>query len=180
MNLRSAQMAADRIMEILYPFCLQCEVVGSVRREAEEVKDIEILVEPADQLGLEEAVRTERFTLRLDSKGRPCNGPRAKRLRFDDEKLRSPIALDLFICLPPAQYGVLKVLRTGPAELSRRLVTPRRLKGVLPDGWKVQNGQLFDKEGQSLMVPTEERFFELLNTPYIDPRRRSLWQEQPR
>jgi hypothetical protein len=43
------------------------------------------------------------------------------------------IAIDLFIVLPPAQFGAFFAIRTGTAEFSQWLVTPREKGGAIPE-----------------------------------------------
>lgn len=43
MNLTDAQVIAEKIKAELSPFCIKCEIAGSVRRERPEPNDIEIM-----------------------------------------------------------------------------------------------------------------------------------------
>ena len=178
--LEQAQSLAAELVQLLSPYCTRVDVVGSIRRKRPDVKDIELLVEPAvtklvtDLFGgttdfaaldglIDHALREGVFAPRLDKNGRPALGERYKRLLFGD------VALDLFICRPPAQYGVLQIIRTGPAEFSHRLVTQRRFGGLLSDGWRVHDGALYDDQNQLRITPFEADVFALIGLDYIKP-----------
>lgn len=64
-------------------------------------------------------------------------------------------------------------LRTGPADLSKRLVTPKAKAGLLPDGLHVHRGAVRDGDGVVIPTPTEAAFFELLGLPWEKPRYRT-------
>ncbi len=46
MRFEKAYSIAERVMKLLKPFCDRIEIAGSLRREKEEVKDIEIVAIP--------------------------------------------------------------------------------------------------------------------------------------
>ena len=74
-----------------------------------------------DELGnwCREQLEAGVFGHRLSSDGKRADGDKDKRLIY------AGVALDLFICWPYVQeFGVLEVIRTGPAEFSRRLCHP--------------------------------------------------------
>jgi hypothetical protein len=119
---------------------------------------------------------------RLGKNGRAAIGSRYKRLLFKG------YAVDLFVCLPPTQWGVLMAIRTGPATFAHAFVTnvghmtrpayagaehkPR--PGLLPRGMRVGEGnQLFGPDGRVISTPTEEAFFEAIGQRLLDPWRRA-------
>src|SRR3990167_9592187 len=55
---------------------------------------------------------------RPDKNGRGAWGPRFKRALYQVtmSKLNRNVGLDIFSVLPPAQWGVIFAIRTGPAE----------------------------------------------------------------
>ena len=89
-------------------------------------------------------------------------GPRYKRLLYQG------VPLDLFSVLPPAQWGVIMVIRTGPAQFSHRIVTPKRYGGLLPSHLRVKDGAVWHGEE---MVPTPEEadFLRLLGLEWVEP-----------
>jgi hypothetical protein len=95
--------------------------------------------------------------------------------------------LDLWITVPPAQYGVNLAIRTGPGHptdnFSKWMVTQRSKGGALPDGyrfkhvavWRADQLDVKDKpfEGESpLPMPTEEVFLDFLGLPDPQPSER--------
>lgn len=65
----------------------------------------------------------------------------------------APVKLDLFLTTPE-QWGVITTIRTGPAEFSSAIVTAIKKYGL-----KVDKGQLWNAEGESLPCAEEEDFF---------------------
>jgi len=95
------------------------------------------------------------------------NGPRYKQIALPDG-----INLDLFLVLQPAQqWGVLFAIRTGPADFSKWLVTPRKDGGALPSYCCVQDGVV--RNGDTIMpMPEESDFFDFLGLGWIEPGQR--------
>ncbi len=158
-------------------------IVGSVRRAKADVGDIEILYTPKfgpgqpDLFGdgpdmvnlaferLSELRSAGALILRLDKDDRSAFGERYQRVTWRGCRF------DLFACFAPAHWGVLQLIRTGPAEFSHRMVTPKPY-GFLPMGMQVKDGQLVDR-GTVLDVPDEEAWFRHVGMDYIEPRDRS-------
>lgn len=91
-------------------------------------------------------------------------GPRFRQFSFEG------LPVDLFIVRPPAQWGVLLLIRTGPREFSRRAVTRRSLGGLLPDYAVVREGGIYRlQEGTVIPTPEEEDVFSVLGVPWIAP-----------
>lgn len=177
-DLITAQAIAEEVRTLLAPACHRIEIAGSIRRRSPTVGDIELLAEPIlterpiDLFG--EMTETEdhldtlaykflangTFRYRTDKNSRTAVGPRYKRLVYNG------IGLDLFACLPPAQWGLLLAIRTGPGEFSHQLVTPRHRGGFLPDGLSVRDGQLWHGF-ESVPVPDEETLFDILSMDYM-------------
>jgi DNA polymerase/3'-5' exonuclease PolX len=188
-TLELAQEIAAEIVGLLSPFCSRIEVAGSIRRRKAEVGDIEIVCvpkierqmvptlfgeEPGDSVNrLDEEVREmvlggSYWGTRPDVNGRSAVGERYKRLSYRG------IGLDLFSVLPPAQWGVLYLIRTGCAEFSHRLVTPRLMGGWLPTGFKVSEGSIIDgSSGVAMNTPGEADIFRFLGAPYLEPEQRT-------
>lgn len=95
------------------------------------------------------------------------NGPRYKQVALPEG-----INLDLFLVLQPAQqWGVLFAIRTGPAEFSHWLVTPRKDGGALPSNCRVKDGAVW--EGSAIVpMPEESDFFDFLGLGWIEPGQR--------
>ena len=189
MNLSSAKNLALNLIDFLAPHCHRIEIAGSIRRRKETVKDIELvcipkLVDLTDMFGVPLAPFERSKLDRIDLKhlGHLVkDGPRQKQIR-----LPSGINLDLFIVLPPAQWGYIYCIRTGPADYSRWIVTPRKLNGALPSHLRAHHGAIWPaslppsggNEGGPTPIPTPEELdlFTLLKIPPTLPEhRRPLW-----
>lgn len=91
--------------------------------------------------------------------------------KYKQIALHDGINLDLFIVTPPAQWGVIFLIRTGSAEFSHRMVTQRNRGGNLPSMYHVKDGALW--KGDTLIpVPDEEEYFALCNMKVIPPHER--------
>jgi hypothetical protein len=95
------------------------------------------------------------------------------------------IAVDLFLVLPPAQWGVQAVIRTGPAEFSHWMVTKKSKGGALPDGYIVEDGvvgkRVFSLKGEvrgnAISMPEEIDFLNFCGLGWIEPKDRvARWQ----
>lgn len=113
-----ARYIAEEIEFSIMPYCKRVVIAGSIRREKPEVGDIEIVCEPV-------APKTNFATL-IPKLSVIKNGEKYTQLLLPEG-----IKLDLFKVTPPAQWGVILTLRTGPAEFSRKIVTQRRYN------WKI-------------------------------------------
>lgn len=192
--LGGARQLARAIVADLEPVTQRVMIAGSIRRAKRRVKDIEIVAVPRidpgqrdmfgevvteinrlDQL-VADRVAGGRWGHRFDAAGRIAHGERYKRLRHYGEPL-SGIGIDLFSVLPPAQWGVIAAIRTGPAEFSQRLVTPASRGGLLPENMRVIDGAIWETTsvGAPLHViptETEEELFDVLGLPWIAPEER--------
>ena len=102
-----------------------------------------------------------------------ANGPRYKRLIWIGRSgplERMPV--DLFCVLPPASWGALLAIRTGPAEFGRGLVTKRSQGGAMPDELQQREGALWGPLGK-IETPEEEDYFAALGLSYWPPEERS-------
>lgn len=175
---QAALPVAERLVSQLRPACEDIRICGSLRRERQDIHDIEIVArskrvpDPDALVGLAGDVdalpiHIERLGLEFDAE-LPRNGDRYKRLRVE----RIPV--DLFLVPDASVWGMAVAVRTGPAEFSRLLVAERRKGGALPDGWKVADGwKLFDAAGNRRGTFTELDVFEALGLPWIPPPRRT-------
>lgn len=169
MELEQALETARRLMRVLRPHTERIQIAGSIRRREPLVKDIELVLAPrvrevrdlfGNILHVHDAL--EAFPWRRLGDLRR-NGPRYKRLR-----LRNGIEVDLFVVRPPAQFGYLFALRTGPASFSRALVTPRRKGGLMPDDLEARDGA-YRRNGVVVPTPTEAAVFRLLGLEWVPP-----------
>lgn len=193
MNLNEARILAEEWIVKLRPACERVEIAGSIRRAESEVGDIDIVCIPSitternlfdDPTGqsinhLENLLQTykddEDFTFYnpYDPTERTANGPRQKKLFLPQR-----IKLELWIVIPPAQWGAIFILRTGPAQFGHWLVTSKQQGGGLPSHLKVKDGAL--QNGFKIIETPEERdFFNAIDLPYIQPQDRIAKWSQP-
>jgi DNA polymerase (family 10) len=182
--LAQAEALAQALVARLEPVTRRCAIAGSIRRRRPTVGDIELLAVPRlhtlpDLFGddgsehnmldglVREWLDTGVVEHRLDKNGRPSCGERYKRLRYQG------VALDLFVCLPPAEWGVLYLIRTGPADYGHTFVTPRSQGGWLPDYLRVKDGAIQRRDdGTILPTPEEADVYRLLGLTYVPPEQR--------
>lgn len=197
--LREADALAAKIVDTLRPHCDQIAVAGSIRRRKPIVGDIEIVCVPA----CVENLIGERGDSLLDpdldellNSGRLLPG-RCRGERYAQFGIPSVdgLKLDLFMTTP-GSWGVILAIRTGPADYSKRLVTRRCYRGLLPDDMRVDEGRLFAgcrweratkfdpqlgeyevddlvEPGAPIDTPTEELFFDAIDQPWVHPANRS-------
>jgi len=169
-----AERLAAKIAMAIGPDCVaQIEVAGSVRRRRPKVGDIELLAVPnpkADLFGrpLADTLLDDRLD-QLVREGRlkpgRCNGRKQKAYEVG---AWPGLTLELYLCDRDC-WGVHLAIRTGPADFSRRLVTPVDRGGLLPAGMAIANGFKLFREGHFVPTPTEGMFFEALGLDWIDP-----------
>lgn len=159
-----ARSLGNDLLERITPHIQRAELVGSIRREREEVGDVEILAEPemvekhdlfnpAQEPKLEEIYGALRVQGTFEKKG-----PRYVKLRLGahvHDLDHSGITVDLFLVHPPASWGVQKVIRTGPSDYSRLVVTRIRRGGL-----RVKRGAVWiPGEGSTTMEIEGETYY---------------------
>jgi len=174
--LERARAIARRYLGLLAPACRRIEIAGSIRRGKSVVGDIEMVAMPemravrdlfgnvADEYSLlDEAIGEY---LLQDGARLLKNGARYKQIALPEG-----VNLDLFIVLPPAQWGVIFTLRTGPGDFSRWVVTPRKQGGALPSNCRVKNGAVWCGR-EMVAMPEEEDFLRFLGLSGLAPEAR--------
>jgi len=170
MNHRFAADLAARIRKAIQPHVQRAEVAGSVRRWKAECRDIEIV-----------ALADLNHDLFGDGNGSPILDPLTDTLRtFGELALNGPrqkkvvlkgsgMKVDVFIVHPPAQWGVIYAIRTGPAALGTMCVGHLKKHR----GHRCRNGRIVNLgTGKTVDTPRERDFFELCGFPFVDPARR--------
>lgn len=186
--LAAARAVADALRELLEPACTRIEIAGSIRRRKATVGDAELVAiprlvpEPAGDLWgtlRERDLLAERvaaliaageFTVRMVRITR-ADGSIEQGRRLGRAYLAlvfRGLPVDLFIVHPPAEWGVIFALRTGPGDWNIRLVTEARNAGRRVDGGRVY------ALGQPVACPDEADFFRALGQPWLDP-----WERRP-
>ncbi len=198
---------AQVLLELLRPHCAQIEIAGSLRRGKETVGDAEIVAVPRyeertipgqlDLFGGGTAASIERVSVldkRLEEmiaagdlyRDRPHSahkglwGEKMKTLwtKVLDEGLIYYLQVDLFIVTPPAQWGPIFTIRTGPEEFTGRTGLMAYINGQTK--YQQIDGRLIVRAtGEEIPTPTEQSYFEALGLPWIEPVDRTaakLWQ----
>jgi len=179
-----AEELALEVVELVGYSCERIAIAGSIRRRKADVGDVELVCVPRFEVmqadlfapgeGLSRDLLSARcvelladWTLahRLDVNGHAAFGPKFKRLLYGG------FPLDLFS--PPAEcWGVVYCIRTGPAEFSHRLVTPRRQGGLCPDFLRFRDGRVWHEDGTLYDTPEEADVFARLGVPFVPPEER--------
>ena len=184
--------------------CTRVELAGSLRRLAAAralglplkhpfVKDVEIVCQPKAgndkrllfgdgaccALDLRLAELFDAGSVTLDPQNKK-NGPRYKRLVYEG------LPVDLFVVRPPASWGATLVIRTGDADFSKTIVTPRDWGGAMPDDLRMHAGGICrtaNHRGSAdgpcssacrIPTDTEEALFQALGLPMINAAERDL------
>jgi DNA polymerase/3'-5' exonuclease PolX len=175
-----ASKLASEAVAYLDPYCIRLQVVGSVRRQKPGgIHDIEVLcvpklVESETTLTPVPALRPETVeTLLVRAPfgyGRPDKNGRAA--PFSDKYYRLTYkqeGFDLFVCQPPAEWGLLELIRTGPADFSHEFVTR-----LWEYGLRSRDGHIEDAKGKRVPTPEEADAFRACRLQYIEPKDRTV------
>lgn len=180
--------------------CDRIQIAGSLRRRRAYVSDVEIVAAPrwenrvvepgllinewtpVDLLEerVDELLGDHRIRLRDVETHRSGgaieithkNGPAYKALEADG------IPVDLFVVRPPAEWGVIFALRTGPGDWNTRLVTECQAIGR-----RVRDGRVEvwgSGHWQPIATPEEADFFRAVGQPWLDPDQRLVERVAPR
>jgi DNA polymerase/3'-5' exonuclease PolX len=186
-----ARKLADRIVELLVPQCETLHIAGSVRREKEEVKDIEIVCMPKriisnqDLFGKGESIVHPDFTAAVTSMTKTIVKGSLAKGRYIQLVLKGGETLDLF--LPdPADYYRQLAIRTGSAEYSAFVIGHawrkngwcgtdqglRKYEDCIGDSgnWKCIN----PNAEKPPVWKSEEEFFEWISVKWISPNLREV------
>lgn len=189
MNYTQAKEIADMLVAEMRPYCHKAEIAGSIRRMKPEVKDIELICVPKwencraglfaedvthinqlhDQWRINPHVRWikpgthEILDWTINADGKYWRG-------LVTPPTGEPIKLDVFLTTPE-QWGVLFVIRSGPAEFSEKMVTQQHKGGWLSNDYSVAGGNLWRK-GIVVPCPEEQDFFNVTNRKWIPPEKR--------
>jgi len=160
---------AEEIRELLRPACERIEIAGSLRRMKPDVGDIELVCIPLAGVNIlgERVNESGPLCDLINAQGWPVvkKGEKYKRFTVGE------IDVDLFIC-DPQTWGVIYTLRTGGAEFSHQLVTPRKFGGLMPSFLNFKDGRIWHGR-QALETPQEKDVFSALSLHYIPPESRS-------
>jgi len=146
-------------------------IAGSLRRGEKEVGDIELIIVP--KFGKQPALFGDPMdislfeTVDLSDYGTVTkNGEKYKRVEIKTGI--GYLGFDIFIVHNKEQYGYIHMLRTGPADFSKKMVTDKKFGGYKPHNYHVLDGFVRDDNG-IIPVEREEKLFELWGMNYIHP-----------
>ena len=174
MNLSKVRALAQGWLDKLAPYCERIEIKGSIARGKPEPKDIELVAIPkfgkgtTDLFGAEVAP-VNLLNLIVDAHARnedlvlTKNGDRYKQFHLPEY-----VYVDLFIVLPPAQWGVIATIRTGPGDYSKWLVTQKRQGGAMPAHLHQKDGALW-RGNEMIETPEESDYFRALGLDWVAP-----------
>lgn len=168
MDLEYAEWLAGHLIKRISPFLKRVEIAGSIRRKREKVGDIEIVATPymnPDLFQPEATPILDPLRLELQKLGRLVkNGNRYIRVHLTKPDQYA----DIFIVWPPATWGSIFAIRTGPHELGKYIVTKMRDRGfVHEDGHAIR-----EEDGTVIATDTEEQFFALAGLECPKPEHR--------
>jgi len=152
-ELERAQRIAEAVIKRLSPYC-RIEVVGSVRREKPQVKDIDFVLIPSDLWNLTHEIKGMGMV--------KASGDKLTRVMVGN------VQVDLYFATP-ATWATLLLIRTGSAESNIRLATMAKKKG-----WHLaaSGDGLFNEVGQRIAGDSEESIYEALGLLYREPQER--------
>lgn len=157
MILAEAEALAQGAIDSLSPYCHRIQIAGSVRRRKAKPRDIEIICIPRgrDLAEFGNAVnRWERVKGQAGGK-------------YTQRRLPDGTKLDLFMTTPE-QWGAILLIRTGPAEFSKRVTG-----SLLPrQGYKCDGGYIW-KDSAKVETPEESDVFFLAGLLWIEPELRA-------
>ena len=160
------------------PFCVRCEIAGSIRRRKEEVKDIEIVavaeweLEKYDLFAEAKVNKLFRWAVSCayvrwikPGTSEIINWQPQPTGKYWRGLLPSGIKLDLFIA-DYSNFGLIYAIRTGSAEFTTALVTHAKRVGL-----PCVDGHL-TRDGKPLETPEEGDVFDLLGLEHVAPHER--------
>lgn len=173
MTLTQAQPTAERLKEMLSPFCDRIEIAGSIRRRRETCNDIDLVVLPKP--GMDAALRE-----RIHAKTKPITeGPKNLSVVLDwqpSQAHRCGVRLDIYFAhngegdlldTEPSNFGSVLLCRTGSVEHNVYLCKVATGRGYK---WEVMRG--VTENGKVIASETEEAIFKALGLEWIEPERR--------
>lgn len=161
---------ADMLVSLLSPACSRIELAGSLRRMRPMISDIEIIAIPKPITNLigEPTGRTEvddlldRFPVHFVKRGQ-----RYQQFWFEDRQKIQPFYVDLFLQNADT-WGVNMMIRTGSAEFSKRMVTPKPQGGYMPPGYTIREARVWTN-GATVATPEEADIFDFWGMKFVQP-----------
>lgn len=198
MRHNSALQVAESLVEYFRPACKRIEIHGSLRRMKPEVKDIDLLIipdlTPIPRAKLEFGKPVPKiYKTALDKMLDDMVNEDAIQLTKSGDHSKTfllkyaGIFVEMYLVLPPATWGVRSLIRTGPADFSHWIVTRKRKGGALPNGYRVQDGAVYEGEAEPSVLSeqtpigfdSELEFLNFLGLGWIEPKDRAAkWSQR--
>lgn len=174
MSYDQAKVIADRIVEEITPYCVRVEIAGSIRRQKETIGDVEIVAIPnyvvSRNLFGEVSQRVSLLDIAIESR-EVLPYPMVRGGEFMKCFTMRDCQLDLFLTTPE-KWGVIFMIRTGSAEFTHWIMTPKRYGGGMPAYLKISGGRVWQGD-KVLETPEEADVFEALGMDWIEPKDRN-------
>ena len=173
MQLKEAEKIANDLKAELTPYCTVIEIAGAIRRQEQEVPEIELVaiprfeVRPTGQKKLDGGDATDEHPLLfewLDANHEIVMGgtPRSDWCILQMDGIRADI-----ITAEMATWGYCFMVRTGPDAFMHSMIRKLRDIGLAPMGTGLQNSS-----GDRVATPSEMSIFNLVDREYIEPSKR--------
>jgi DNA polymerase (family 10) len=170
MQLTQAQRLALTVMSELLPYCEKIEIAGSVRRERNQVNDLDLVLIPKN--GLDPIIK------RMTRSCVPVTGGKV----FDSRNLtyttKTGVQIDLFIAhgevvdlvsRTPSNLGAVYLCRTGSMQHNIQLCNLALSKGL-----KFAPYRGVVKGNEIIASKTEADIYHALDLPYREPTEREV------
>jgi DNA polymerase/3'-5' exonuclease PolX len=173
MKLEQARKIAESLRSDLEPYCERIEIGGSIRRRKLEVKDIELVVIPkfgdfpTGQMSLDGDPLTSYENLLFEHIAANREEYRIIKMGVKYAQIhKSSMMIDVFTATPET-WGYIFLLRTGPAEFSKWVVTELKKRG-----YTLKRGAVWATDSLGLLqcdTPSERDVFRMLGIDWIEP-----------
>lgn len=186
--LEEAKRVAELIAGEIDPYCEKVDIAGSIRRQEPFVGDIEIVCQPKvqrikDLFGNESDdyivsfanIQRDLGALGLQKmKGKTRYQQWVVPYRVSGWE-NQEINLDLFFVHTPADWGVIFLIRTGPYQFSKKMVSAVTHGGYLPRGHRIEEGRIINgyTQEKAAEINTEHDYFRFCGLDFIPPEKRS-------
>lgn len=168
MNLSEAQNIANEFTAIIEPFTERIVIAGSIRRQCETVNDIDIVIKQKSyhlqKFFLDKARDTHIMTKKTDPLLKLKHGSRQMEVMFQGRKLELYLATD-------KNFGLITLIRTGSAKFSQSMLAEWK---KVSHGGESRDGILRKGNGEPVLVPDEEKFFDLVGMDFVPPVERNI------
>ncbi len=158
MELKKAREIGMAVLEEMQPYLIKGEIVGSIRRQKEIVKDIDFVI-----LLKDEFMTKQNLLLTLKSLGEILM--RGKEIVRIDHK--EGIKLDIYIA-NKSNYEIIKLIRTGSAQHNIKIATEAKKQGKRLN---FEKGLINESTGK-VIATSEKDIFLSLRIPYVEPNKR--------